>query len=53
MRNHQIETLTQLSDDALKVVMKAEACTVANQIMRTYVVNENQVSNLQGFTSHW
>jgi hypothetical protein len=49
MRNDQVETLTQLSNDALKVRMKAEACIAANSIIRTYFGTDNRVANMQGF----
>ena len=51
MRNDEAETIAQLANETLEVVRKAEACTAANGIIRSYFGTDNRVQNLSAFYS--
>ena len=51
MRSNEAETITQLANETLEVVRKAEACTAANEIIRSYFGTDNQVRNMSAFYS--
>ena len=51
MRNDEAETIAQLANETLDVVRKAEACTAANGIIRSYFGTDHQVQNMSAFYS--
>jgi hypothetical protein len=49
MRNDEAETISQLANETLEVLRKAEACTAANGIIRRCFGADNRVQDMSAF----
>jgi hypothetical protein len=49
MRNDEAETISQLANETLEVLKKAEACTAANGIIRRCFGADNRVQDMSAF----